>query len=289
MKLCNTKGKLSLSSFLSYPSPSSSPFSLDMIVIPQPPGTAAVRLFSLKSLTGASHHELSSTSKILHLIRHAEGTHNICEIESKKPVHHDARLTDKGKEQCCNLSKTTQNLAAEAVLVSPMTRCLQTASLSFPHALGIGSSNNGKSSSVPFIAYEEWRETVNYLCDSRRSIDILQDEYPHVDFQFVTDNHDPIWKEYETKFGSHQDHTTLRESNDAVGLYNRAHSAWKVLLSRPERELALVGHSAFFMHMFTPLFDELNHVVRYEDEMVKDLMSERFDNCELRSVVVDHP
>jgi hypothetical protein len=61
------------------------------------------------------------------------------------------------------------------------------------------------------------------------------------------------------------------------------------LLSRPERELALVGHSAFFMHMFTPLFDELEGLVSYEDSIVEEIMRDRFDNCELRTVVVDQP
>ncbi|KAL7511668.1 hypothetical protein ACHAXN_009340 [Cyclotella atomus] len=246
---------------------------------PPPPGATAVRLLSVKSLS-----ELSATSKILHLIRHAEGTHNLCEIESKKPIHHDAKLTTKGKDQCFNLSSKTRSLAVEAVLVSPTTRCLETATLSFQHCIDqIGTPD------VPFIAYEEWRETVNYLCDSRRSIDALKTEFRHVDFQFVTDNHDPLWHKYEGQFGSHTDHTTLRESNDPSGLYNRAHSAWRILLSRPERELALVGHSAFFMHMFTPLFDELEGLVSYEDSIVEEIMRDRFDNCELRTVVVDQP
>ena len=243
---------------------------------------AAVRLFSPKSLMGTSHHDRSPTSKILHLIRHAEGTHNLCELESKKPIHHDARLTPKGEEQCRNLSLLTRDLPVEAILVSPMTRCLQTASLAFEHAVL-------QQSQIPFIAYEEWRETVNYLCDSRRSIDTLQTEYPHVDYQHVIHDHDPIWHHYEDIFGSYEEHTTVRESNDASSLCYRVQSAWKVVLERPEREMALVGHSAFFMHMFTPLFQELHGLVKYEDEMVQHLMSERFDNCELRTVLVDYP
>jgi hypothetical protein len=41
--------------------------------------------------------------------------------------------------------------------------------------------------------------------------------------------------------------------------------------------------------MFSPLFEELNGVVKYEDESVAELMSSRFENCELRSVKVDLP
>jgi hypothetical protein len=44
------------------------------------------------------------------------------------------------------------------------------------------------------------------------------------------------------------------------------------------------------MHMFTPLFHELEGVVVYEDEEVEELMTKSmFDNCELRSVLVDVP
>jgi broad specificity phosphatase PhoE len=264
-----------------------------------PPATAAVRLFS--AVNAASRYECSPTAKLLHLVRHAEGTHNLCEKDSKRPIHLDAELTPKGVEQCLKLSSLTKDLNVEAVLVSPMTRCLQTATLSFPHVYGPIDNENKSGVSekierynthtnVPFIAYEEWRETVNYLCDSRRPVTTLQMEYPHVNFQYITHNHDPIWMQYEQIYGSHEDHDKRRESDDALGLYQRAHSAWKVLLNRPEKELALVGHSAFFMHMFTPLFEELEDVVRYEDEGVMELMGgERFYNCELRTVVVDFP
>ena len=239
----------------------------------------AVSLFSVNSAYQ------SSTSKILHLIRHAEGTHNLNEEQSKLPLHFDAKLTEKGINQCNDLAKQTKDLDVEAIIVSPLTRTLETSVLSFPHLYG---DNNTKTSTVPFIAYEEWRETVNFLCDARRPTPVLQQQYPHVCFNnLVHDHDDPIWSHYESIYGAHNAHRSKRESDDPTSLYNRAHSAWKVLLNRPEKNLALVGHSAFFMHMFTPLFDELNGVVKYEDASVEELMSSRFDNCELRSVKVD--
>mmetsp|Transcript_33055 Transcript_33055/g.69566 ORF Transcript_33055/g.69566 Transcript_33055/m.69566 type:complete len:282 (+) Transcript_33055:21-866(+) len=259
------------------------------------PSTAAVRLFSLKSIANNINNGNngpvyeSATSKIVHLVRHAEGTHNLNEAESKLPPHFDANLTPRGVEQCGQLAKHTKTLDVGAVMVSPMTRCLETARLSFPH-LYETSSSSSNNDDVPFIAHEEWRETVNFLCDSRRPKQILQQNYPRVSFDRVSHDHDPIWSHYETVFGSYDTHTSKRESDDAISLYNRAHSAWKVLLSRPEKHLALVGHSAFFMHMFTPLFAELEGVVEYGDDGVRELMtSKRFDNCELRSLVVDVP
>lgn len=144
---------------------------------------------------------------------------------------------------------------------------------------------------VPFVAHEEWRETVNYLCDSRRPTNVLAKIYPRVNFDHLAPHdNDPIWEHYEDVYGDHTAHTSHRESDDPDSLYARAHRAWKALLERPERQLALVGHSAFFMHMFTPLFEELEGVVEYHDEDVRKMMtSEMFTNCELRSVVVDVP
>jgi hypothetical protein len=94
------------------------------------PSTAAVRLFSLNNKNNVHR---SPTSKIVHLVRHAKGTHNLNEEESKLPAHFDATLTAKGIDQCNRLARHTKNLEVEAVLVSPLTRCLETARLSFPH------------------------------------------------------------------------------------------------------------------------------------------------------------
>lgn len=239
----------------------------------------------------------TTTSKVVHFVRHAEGTHNLNEAESKLPTHFDATLTPKGIQQCNQLALQTRHLEVDAVLVSPLTRCLETSRLSFPHLYDNGNisddnepNQNSNQNVVPFIAHEEWRETVNYLCDCRRPTQFLQESYPRVNFDRLAHEDDPIWSHYENTYGSYTDHMSMRESGDADYLYQRVHSAWKALLSRPERHVALVGHSAFFMHMFTPLYEELEGVVQYEDDDVKDLMTAgRFDNCELRSVLVDIP
>ena len=262
---------------------------------------AAVRLFSLTKMPSPFSHD-SSTSKVVHLVRHAEGTHNLNEAESKLPLHFDAPLTPRGVEQCRRLAERTMALEVDAVLVSPMTRCLETARLSFPHLyhrddgffsnedLHGGGGGGGVAAAVPFVAHEEWRETVNYLCDSRRPRSSLEGLYPRVCFDRLVSDDDPIWTHYEGVFGCHATHASHRESNDPTSLFDRVHSAWRVLLDRPERNLALVGHSAFFKHMFTPLFPELEGAVVYEDEEVQQLMTKSmFKNCELRSVLVDVP
>jgi broad specificity phosphatase PhoE len=257
---------------------------------------AAVSLFSIHS----SHQ--SPTTKILHLIRHAEGTHNLNEEESKLPLHFDAKLTERGVAQCNQLAKRTRDLDVEAIVVSPLTRTLETSILSFPHLYksnnddargddGSASSinANSKKTAVPFVAYEEWRETVNFLCDCRSSLTQLKQLYPNVCFNNLAQHqdNDPIWAHYESIYGDHNAYRSKRESDDPISLYKRSHAAWKALLNRPEKKLALVGHQAFFMHNFTPLFEQMNGVVKYEDSSVQELMSSTFDNCELKSVKID--
>ena len=174
----------------------------------------------------------------------------------------------------------------EAIIVSPMSRCLQTAMLSFPHHY-VGGADGPASdfASVPFIAHESWRETTNFLCDSRRSISDLRKDFPLVDFDTISHEDDPIWTKYESIFGAHDEFDGLRESKDGAHLAQRAEEAWCFLASRPETNLAICGHSAFFMHQFQPYLPEMMGVVSYEDEEVERLMTDRgFANCELRTV-----
>jgi hypothetical protein len=91
-----------------------------------PPFTPAVRLYSFKK-TGSllvANNNLSSKAKVVHFVRHAEGTHNLNEEESRLPLHFDANLTPRGIEQCKQLARYTKKLDVDAILVSPMTRCL---------------------------------------------------------------------------------------------------------------------------------------------------------------------
>jgi hypothetical protein len=101
----------------------------------------------------------------------------------------------------------------DVILVSPLTRTMQTATDMFPEAAAAiaaaaassgGSPAKGALSMVPpivsgqpsFVAIEMCREAHGgHPCDQRRSISILRREFPHVDFSLVdTDEdtwHDP--------------------------------------------------------------------------------------------------
>lgn len=238
-----------------------------------------VKLFSV-----SSPEVRARNLRIIHFIRPAEGYHNI-NRDYKNPLHIDAELTPNGIAQCEILSTKLQqdDVSVDCIISSPMRRTLQTASFSFQHLI------QNQTTSVPIVACEHWRETVNYLCDVRLTksdlIKIFETYVAHIDFSAIEHEHDPIWKKYEKRYGSHDTFTKHRESDDDDHLTERSRLAWKFIADRPsqEKSIAVVSHSAFLMHVFTRL-----GLVQYQDEHVEELMtSSRFDNCEMRSVAFD--
>ena len=274
-----------------------------------------VKLYSLKSILQNNQHEYQTKNlRVVHFIRHAEGYHNVNK-DYKNPAHIDAQLTPHGINQCHALSRKLQLklneskidnnhdddddipgnlLKVECIVSSPMRRAIQTAQYSFQHQLELqpnynNNNNNNKSlptTKIPFVACEAWRETVNYLCDKRLTKTQLQQSYAFVNFDQIHHEEDPIWDKYEQLCGMHDEYTTTRESIDDVGLRQRAIQAWEFLIhERQERNIAVVSHSAFFMHMFTR--KEIG-AVAYADEDVESLMTAKgFENCEMRSVAFE--
>lgn len=64
------------------------------------------------------------------LIRHAESTANAAGILAGRAS--DVALSDNGEQQCLALHESFHNLEFDAVLSSPISRCLQTARITFP-------------------------------------------------------------------------------------------------------------------------------------------------------------
>ena len=236
--------------------------------------------------------QFPTSHKIVHIVRHAEGTHNVNEdYRSERQL--DARLTEKGVQQCEELAKQRWNrshdTANNLVITSTMTRCVQTALLSFP-------------SIKTFIAHESLRETVNFVCDKRRSVTEIAKDYPMVDFTAVMDDEDPIWRAYEERLGNAWEHP--RESADLVNVAARGRTFFRFLQdSCPAKEVIVCTHSAFLrcilnwgygVPMKPPQTlggeDEPHPVVRYcGDKDWEEQMRASYENCELRSMVVVFP
>ena len=231
-----------------------------------------------------------TSHKIVHMVRHAEGTHNVNE-DYRSEQQLDARLTEKGVQQCEELAKQRWNSrdTTNVVITSTMTRCLQTALLSFP-------------SMKTFVAHESLRETVNFVCDKRRSVTEIAKDFPMVDFTAVVDDEDPIWRAYEDRLGDVWEHP--RESADLVNVAARGRTFFQFLRdSCPANEVVVCTHSAFLrcilnwgygVPMKPPQTlggeEEVHPVVRYcGDKEWEEQMRASYENCELRSMVVVFP
>lgn len=223
---------------------------------------------------------------MLHFVRHAEGTHNVCGKEFLKTMQvHDARLTPNGIAQCESLRQLQAGLTPELVVASPLSRTLQTAGHTFGHVLPSGSS---------IVALESWRETVNFHCDGRRSLSTIRAHEnllpAPVDFSQCPHDHDEIWAAYEQRHGSQEQYDGLRETADLAALAARARAAMSWLGARPETEIAIVSHAAFLRHFFAFGNEKAElgaqpQVVEFADGQVSKYMRSYFGNAECKTVV----
>lgn len=223
-------------------------------------------------------------------MRHAQGIHN---VEGEKnhaaylsPELLDARLTPLGWQQVDDLRKhihasgLSKNI--ELVIVSPLLRTMQTAVGVFggeshtdgatkPPLMVAGAGNSGRSaiSSLncpPFMATELCREHLGvHPCDKRRSVSEYKPLFPAINFSEIDNDDDVLWK------------ADYREKNEEVAARGMKFLNW--LLTRKEKEIAIVSHSGFLYHTLSAFGDDC-HV------SVKNEICRHFANCELRSMVI---
>lgn len=229
-------------------------------------------------------------SKTLHLVRHAQGVHNV-EGEKDHSAYmseelFDAHLTPLGWQQVDNLRKHVHasgiSKSVELVVVSPLLRTMQTAVGAFGgegSAAGIdvpllmaentGESNRPAISSQncpPFIAVELCREHLGvHPCDRRRTVTEYKPMFPAIDFSLIENDGDVLWT------------SDTREKNEEVAARGMEFMKW--LFTREENEIAVVTHSGFLFHTLAAYGDDCHPTLKKE-------MSKHFNNCELRSMVI---
>jgi len=235
------------------------------------------------------------TTKV-HFISLAEGRHNVAVREAaggsspsiassqseavllrekdrpafEHPLY-DARLTKKGIRQAKKLRELLSNrpsggrpfTAFELVIVSPLTRAMETAHHVFSETPG---EYGGVVIPPPrILVSEECRERYGrYVCDGRRSVTELLEEFPTFDFSEMSSEYDDL-------------HGDERETS--LEIQERALRLLGWLSARPERCVAVVTHSEFLRHLFGQFGDTL-----HEDD--KSVLQRTAANCELRSVVL---
>ncbi|XP_022936702.1 phosphoglycerate mutase-like protein 1 isoform X1 [Cucurbita moschata] len=232
----------------------------------------------------------SHRTKTIHLVRHAQGFHNVAgEKDANEYLsfdYFDAQLTSLGWKQVANLRKHVQSCGLdkriELVIVSPLFRTIQTAVGAFGgegYSDGInvpplmvsnaGDCNRPAISSLncpPFLAVELCREHLGvHPCDKRRSIKEYRSLFPAIDFSMIEHDEDKLWR------------PDTRETNDEVA--DRGLKFLKWLWTRKEKEIAVVSHSGFLFHSLSAFGNDCR-------PLVKDEICKHFANCELRSFVL---
>jgi broad specificity phosphatase PhoE len=236
--------------------------------------------------------------KLIHMVRHAQGTHNV-EENYNDLIHLDARLTEKGMDQCHGLSQrisdTILPTSEITVVTSPLTRCVQTALQSFPQLTD--------AKHVEFLAHEGIRETVNFSCDRRRTIQEISNEFPRVDFQHCQQDADTIWDNYDDRLG--QEWEKCRESSELVVVVQRARACFQWILDDLDHtpQVVVCTHSAVLRcilnwgqsgglqtrippQILDDTFLPSTQTKMFEfcgDDEFQEHMKSDFGNCELRS------
>eukprot|EP00977_Amphora_coffeiformis_P028751 scaffold36858_cov199-Amphora_coffeaeformis.AAC.1 len=244
-----------------------------------------------------------SSFKTVHFIRHAEAAHDVNK-QCRDIQNLDARLTDKGKEQCravakriakCRIGTVHHDIytRADLLVTSPLTRCMQTIIRCTKPVLAARPN-------TPVIAHEYIRDTINFQCDRRRPVANLASEFPIVQFDLVP-NHDTRWDAYEAELGSAEEYTDYRESAQVYKVADRARTFLQWLGSRPENHLVVCTDAGYLStlvnfgygdhYKVTPqtLDDRADKedkpVLNFKgDEEFAQTMRADFDHCEMRSV-----
>ncbi|KAG2703987.1 hypothetical protein I3760_06G162400 [Carya illinoinensis] len=228
--------------------------------------------------------------KTLHLVRHAQGIHNVEGDQNYKaylsPEYLDAHLTPLGWQQVDNLRKHVHTCGLskriDLVITSPLLRTLQTSvgvfggegytdSMDVLPLMVANAGNSGRAaissiSSPPVMAVELCREHLGvHPCDKRRNISDYQFLFPAVDFSLAKNDEDVLWK------------ADIRETKEEVAARGLQFLKW--LWTRKEKEIAIVTHSGFLFHTLSLFGNDCQPLIKKE-------ICKHFANCELRSMVI---
>ncbi|KAL3952420.1 hypothetical protein ACCO45_012363 [Purpureocillium lilacinum] len=185
------------------------------------------------------------------LIRHAQALHNV--DNTTGPLDPRPPLTDLGLEQCAALrASLLERYGADgslppraediAVIVSPMRRTLQTATLALDWLLDRG---------VRFEASADWQENSDQPCDTGSALDAIAPSFPHVSFSNVS----PLWPDKTTSSTPSPSSAATAQTKEPtpaqlfgysrVSILARGRRALEALHARPERLVFVVSHSGF--------------------------------------------
>jgi glucosyl-3-phosphoglycerate phosphatase len=159
------------------------------------------------------------------LIRHGQSTFNeVFDANGVDPLHYDARLTPTGRNQVEAARDAAQRLGVDLVVVSPLTRAIET-------CLGLFDPAQTRIVVSPLH-----RERLGNSCDIGRHPNVLSFEYPMLDFG---DCSECWWHD-----GPKDARGVSIEPDEVVASRIAEFKKW--LGRRPEQRVAVIGHGTFF-------------------------------------------
>lgn len=176
----------------------------------------------------------------LHIVRHAEGTHN--------PAHDttilDPPLTERGIEQSQELSQNFQfKESVGLVLASPLRRTLQTAHIGFQQTLDqryyAKGSGAGVQKGAQFVLEPDVQAHSSRPCDTGSDISILQSEYQDLPWDIL--ELDPTFPNKEGLYAS--DSETLKQRGWRI--QRRLEEKFKELATTARPDIVVVTHGGF--------------------------------------------
>ena len=173
----------------------------------------------------------SVPAKTVLCIRHGESTFNKAWRASPvDPLHYDAPLSETGLAQVQRARATIAEVPVELVIISPLTRALQT-------AVGLFADH---PAAPPMLVAHLARERVENSCDVGRPPAQLAADFPMLDVAHLSD----VWWHAE---GEPDERGICIEPIGTVEARVAEFRAF--LLTRSERVIAVVGHGTFFYHL----------------------------------------
>ncbi|GMI91033.1 hypothetical protein like AT1G09935 [Hibiscus trionum] len=208
--------------------------------------------------------------KIIHLVRHGQAMHNVEGDMDRTALLSDhlfdAQLSPLGLQQVCKLRQDVHASGLlkriDLVITSPLYRTMQTAMGVF----GGGSAMPGGLNCPQIMAVELCRDRLGQRpCDMRRRVSECQALFPSIDFTMMDGEEDSMWN------------PDVRESEEEMAARMVLFMEW--LWTRPEQEIVIVSHGIILQHILYVLGNDCHPTVR-------SALCKRFDNCELRPVVI---
>jgi len=184
--------------------------------------------------------------KTIYLVRHGRSQHNkaadeIGDAAYDDEAYYDAELVDEGLEQAVHAGVSLRNKGIGCVVASPLTRCLQTASIACANDVeGMGGPRTRR------VVIEHVRESGKYghhPYNRRRAKEAISPQFPDFDFGEIAPGDDTVW--------------ALEKGRDGDGAMVQARCQhfldW--LAEQPEDTFAVFSHCVFLQQLLDVVLD----------------------------------